>query len=191
MRIRVDRSGISRSHYIPQFRLNGSRQGFRSCGMARPHQQKRKCNRSLGSPTSTDGSSKTSPTMHVLYSTLLRMTLNGNGTLMSKPPSNSLKERSYPLPYSPFRKIPNLSVLKRIVPTSLPERFYPNNLPKTKNGIPSLSCPNPCHQWNGIMIFMTRKCWLSFVLWKSGDISWKERNTNSRSGQIIRIWNTL
>src|SRR5271167_1391849 len=37
------------------------------------------------------------------------------------------------------------------------------------------------------MIFMIRKCWLSFVLWKSGDISWKERNISLRFGEIIRI----
>src|SRR5277367_4048816 len=77
--------------------------------------------------------------MHAHYSTSLRMMSNGNGTLTNRPPSNSLKERLYPLLCSPFRTIRNLSVLKWIVPTSPPEQFYPSNLPKTKNGIPSLS----------------------------------------------------
>src|SRR5271155_195783 len=55
---------------------------------------KRKCNPFLDSLTFTDGLSKTFPIMPVLYSTSLKMMLNGSGISTSGLPSNFLKEKS-------------------------------------------------------------------------------------------------
>ena len=67
----------------------------------------------------------------------------------------------------------------------------PSNYLEKRSGSQWLSIANLCLQWNRIMRFMTKRCSLSSVHWRSGDTSWREPDIWWKSGWTTRTWSTL
>jgi len=123
-------------------------------------------------------------------STWPRTTLVGTGERLNTLHPLGWSKVSPPLQFSSLPTWPSPSASKPTALTLQQMLSSSRCLWKMKSDTWLPSSPSPCPLSSRTMRSMTRKCWQSSKLSKSGGTSSKAQSTNARSGWITKTWST-